>query len=284
MENQLFTRTKKSVLLCSILIFLLFGNSLNAQTITGSVTNESGEGLNGASVAVMGTNLGTNTDEDGKFSINDVPEGSVLRISYIGYATQEVPAKNGLKIIMIESSYLDEVVITGVFDERTKMSASVAISSINEEALKAIVPNSSVDLLKNLPGVYVNTASGEIGNSIYTRGLSAGSSTRDGNFRYVSMQEDGLPVIGISGSINPDMYLRADATIARVEAVRGGSAAILGPNAPGGIFNYISKTGGEEFAGEVSVRGGIGGKWEKPLFQNGCKFWRPSLQRQNLDI
>jgi outer membrane cobalamin receptor len=102
------------------------------------------------------------------------------------------------------------------------MNASVAISTSNLKQIEAVVPNSSADLLKNLPGVYVNTTKGEVGNSVYIRGLNY-----NGGFFYVSMQEDDLPVVGISGLVQPDAYLRADATISRVESLRGGTATIF---------------------------------------------------------
>lgn len=267
----------KGIGLLSALFMLLFCSNLTIAQVSGVVLSESGETLIGANVIEKGSGNGTVTDVDGRFTI-DVSVGTVLEISYTGYRNQEAVAANDMRILLAEGTLLDEVVVTGVLDPRTKMSASVAISTLNAEQLQAIVPNSAADMLKNLPGVYVNTASGEIGNSIYTRGLSAGSSTRDGNFRYVSMQEDGLPVIGFTGGINPDMYLRADITIARIEAVRGGSAAILGPNAPGGIFNYISKTGGDEFAGEISLRGGLEGNGKNPYFRTDVNIGGPLSQ------
>lgn len=142
------------------------------------------------------------------------------------------------------------------------MNASVAISTLNTRQIEGVVPNSSADLLKNLPGVYVNTSRGEVGNAIYTRGLNY-----NGGFFYVSMQEDGLPVMGISGLVQPDGYLRADATLNRIEAVRGGTASILGPNAPGGLFNYVSKTGGQTLAGEVRARFGLEGNGQNPYYR-----------------
>ena len=84
------------------------------------------------------------------------------------------------------------------------------------------------------------------------------------------MQEDGLPVTNINLSV--DGYLRADATTNRVEAVRGGSACILGANAPGGIFNYASKTGGKTFAGEVRARFGLEGDGKNPYYRADVNF------------
>ncbi len=283
MQNQLYLKkSTKGFNFLLALIFLFFFSNVSIAQISGViVSEESGEALIGASVVEKGTTNGTVTDVEGRFTLN-VKEGTILEISYTGFQNQEVAATNNMRVVLVEGSLLDEVVVTGVFDARTLMSASVAVSSIKSEDLKALVPNSSVDLLKTLPGVYVNSSSGEIGNSIYTRGLSAGSATRDGNFRYVSMQEDGLPVVGISGLNNPDMFLRADANIDRVEAVRGGSAAILGPNAPGGIFNYISKTGGDKFAGEISVRGGLEGDGKNPFFRTDVNFGGPLSKDKTL--
>jgi len=268
----------KTILKLIPVLFCFFLNSqLNAQEsqISGTVTDEAGVALGGANVVVKGKAVGTSTDFDGNFTLDNVALGEILIFSYTGFERQEIPAAISMNVSLVPGNELDEVIVTGVFDERTKMSASVAISSLKIADLKVLAPNSSADLLKNLPGVYVNTSSGEIGNSVYTRGLSAGAATRDGNFRYVSMQEDGLPVLGISGLNNPDYFLRSDATIARVEAVRGGSAAILGPNAPGGIFNYISRTGGNEFAGEVIVRGGLEGDGKNPYFKTDINLGGP---------
>lgn len=243
----------KSFLCLTILIFCTVG--LHAQQVSGTVKDNDGSSVVGAAVLVKGTSNGTVTDLDGKFSLDKVAKGSTLVVSFVGFKTVELNTDGGsLSITLQTADALDEVVVTGVFDPRTRMQASVAISTLNNVQLDRIVPSSSVDLLKNMPGVYVNSAKGEVGNSIYTRGLNY-----NGGFFYVSMQEDGLPVMGISGLLQPDGFLRADATIQRVEAVRGGTASILGPNAPGGLFNYVSKKGGQTFGGEVRTRVGMEG-------------------------
>lgn len=72
------------------------------KTITGVVVDANGESIIGASVLVKGTTNGIITDIDGKFTLNDVPEAGVIQISYIGYKTQEVSAKNktSLKVVL----------------------------------------------------------------------------------------------------------------------------------------------------------------------------------------
>jgi iron complex outermembrane recepter protein len=242
---------------------LLLSSGMMAQRVAGKVNSKKGEPLIGAAILVKGTTNGTITDVDGAFAIENVAKGSTLVASFVGHQTREVAAEGtNIMIILEESTDLEEVVVTGVFDPRTRMQASVAISTLTSAQLDKIVPSSSVDLLKNAPGVYVNSAKGEVGGAVYTRGLNY-----NGGFFYVSMQEDGLPVMGISGLVNPDGFLRADATIQRVEVVRGGTASILGPNAPGGLFNYVSKKGGETLAGEARTRVGLEGNGKNAYFR-----------------
>ena len=243
---------------------------LFAQQVSGTVKDNNGESIVGAAIVVKGTNNGTLTGVDGSFTLNNVAKGSTLVVSFVGFKAQEVNADGALVIMLQSGDALDEVVVTGVFDPRTRMQASVAISTLNSTQLDRIVPSSSVDLLKNIPGVYVNSAKGEVGSSIYTRGLNY-----NGGFFYVSMQEDGLPVVGISGLMQPDAFLRADATIQRVEAVRGGTASILGPNAPGGLFNYVSKKGGQTLGGEVRARVGLEGNGKNPYLRGDFNIGAP---------
>ena len=243
-----------------------------ARTVQGRVTDATGAALPGASVVVKGTTNGTTTSPDGAFSLNVAEDGPVtLVVSFIGYLPREVVANGQARVdvqLTADTKSLEEVVVTGVFDKRTRMDASVAITSLSAREIERVVPNSATDLLRNVPGVYVNASRGEVNSSVYTRGLNVG-----GGFYYVSLQEDGLPILAAPGSsatdptFKPDGYLRADVTIAKVEAVRGGTASILGANAPGGIFNYISKTGGEKFEGEVRTRFGLEGNVQNPYYR-----------------
>jgi iron complex outermembrane recepter protein len=259
-------KTLLSIKICSVLVLALMSLSLFAQkTIQGKVSDTKNVGLPNVSVLIKGTTIGIVADVNGSYTLAIPSNEATLVFSFLGYKTKEVAVGNQTTINVTleeDAAALDEVVVTGVFDKRTKMNASVAISTLNLKQIEAVVPNSSADLLKNLPGVYVNTSRGEVGNSVYTRGLNY-----NGGFFYVSMQEDGLPVVGISGLVQPDAYLRADATINRVESVRGGTATILGPNAPGGLFNYVSKTGGQTLAGEVRARFGLEGNGQNPYYR-----------------
>jgi outer membrane receptor for Fe3+-dicitrate len=211
-------------------LLLLCSSQLMAQTaaVSGRVSNQKGEPLAGASVLIKGTNNGTKTDDQGKFSFASLTSTNVtVVISYVGYNDKEIKITAGkssvLNITLEEKSNdNEEIIVTGVFDKRKKMEASVAITTINSTQIAKMVPASAADLLKNVPGVYVNSALGEIRNTVYSRGVSVGSNDGASGYYYVSMQEDGLPVTNATyGNYGPDYFLRADATIGRLEAVRG---------------------------------------------------------------
>ncbi len=248
----------------------------SAHIITGSVTNaKTNDPLIGATVALKGTSKGVLTDEKGNFTLalDDSEKNGSLVISFVGYDAQtiEIGGRTTINIALSEGKNLDEVVVTGVFDPRTRLETSTAVSILKSKDLERMASTSAVDLLKNIPGVFVNAGVGEIQNSIYTRGLSNFPNLY--GYTYVSMQEDGLPVLNINNGV--DYFLRADASIARVEALRGGSAAVVGANAPGGIFNYISKTGGETLAGEVRAKFGLEGDGKNPYYRADFNYGGP---------
>lgn len=236
-------------------------------------------GLAGTSITIEGTNKAQNTDIDGNFTLTGIKNGTYqIVVSFIGFKTQKlsvkVPQSAPLKITLLDDqAVLDEVVVTGVFDKRTRLQSSVAISSISAKQMERTAATSAGDLLKNVPGVYVNQARGEIQNTVYSRGISAGSIDNANGYYYVSMQEDGLPVTNLN--LGVDYYLRADAGTAKVEAVKGGTASILGANAPGGIFNYVSKEGGNKFGGEVRSKFGLEGNFKNPYYRTDLNLGGP---------
>ncbi len=163
---------------------------------------------------------------------------------------------------------IDEIVVTGVLDASRRKDASIALSVISQETLRDNVNTSAADILRSVPGVFVNSALGEIRNVVFSRGVSANSVEAASGYFYVSMQEDGLPVSNVTFSnFGPDYFTRPDLMLQRVEALRGGSATITGPNAPGGIFNYISRTGGQTFTAEFRGRAGLEGDGNNPFLR-----------------
>ncbi len=260
---------KKKLLLFTTLLTLLCATATFAQTVSGKITDAKNEPLVGASVLVKGTQNGTTTNTEGGFSLNNVPKGSTLVVSFVGYANKEVSATGNLTISLEAADALEEVVVTGVFDKRTALESSIAISKLDSRQIARLAPNSAADLLSYTPGVYVNSSVGEINNTVYSRGVNANQfGVAGGNgYYYVALMEDGLPTTNLSsGNIMADFYYRADATLARLESVRGGSASITGNNAPGGIFNYVSNTGQKpvrELAYKVGLEGNGGNLYNR---------------------
>lgn len=258
--------------------------------LRGMVVDNKNAPVIGAFVILKSTQNGkvadvnTITDVYGAFAFKMSKEENItLVVSSIGYFKKEIliAHKNESKAVIRiqlneEVKELDELIVTGVFDRRKRIESSIAITTIDSKALDRIVPNSAVELLRQVPGVFTNTTRGEIYNGIITRGMVLG-----GNYYYISMQEDGLPIIPAAGAFSPDAYLRADVSIGRIEAVRGGTASILGVNAPGGIFNYISKTGTSNFEGEVRTRLGLEGNGKNPYYRVESGFGGPLSKKDS---
>ncbi len=265
---------------------LICAFNLSAQSVSGTIKADNGDPLVGASILVKGTKNGVLADVTGSFKLNDVPKGSTLVVSFVGYTTRELAVEGStMNIVLKEGESLSEVVVTGVFDKRSALNSSIAITSLSAVQIDKIVPVSAADLLKNVPGIYVNSSLGEIRNTVNSRGVTTGKNDGGNGYDYVSMQEDGLPVTNVNlGDFSPDMFTRVDATLGKLEAVRGGSAAITGANAPGGIFNYISKTGGDKFEGEVRARIGLEGNGKNPYYRGDFNIGGPLSKNLTYDI
>ncbi len=186
---------------------------------------------------------------------------SALALAVSAALAQETPAAD-------TDDTLEEIIVTGVFKRIALEEAPVAVTALSGEELAQAAPTSAADLIKSVPGVFVNSGLGEIRNIVYSRGVSAGSNEAASGYFYVSLQEDGLPVSNPTFSnYGPDYFSRPDLTLARLEALRGGTATITGPNAPGGIFNYISKTGRSHAGGEVALKYGLEGDGRNPHYR-----------------
>jgi outer membrane receptor protein involved in Fe transport len=149
---------------------------------------------------------------------------------------------------------LDAVVVTGTSSARSKMSTSVAISTIESEGVTAVTANSAADVLRSVPGIRSESSGGESNANVGVRGIPISA----GGARYIQFQEDGLPILqfGDIAFATPDTWLRADAAFERLEVVRGGSASTLATGAPGGIINFISKNG-EVPGGSIALTKGL---------------------------
>ena len=165
----------KKFLMALLCVLLSATTALAQSNVTGTVVDETGEPVIGASVMVKGTKTGTVTDVDGKFSLVNV-HGKTLVVSYIGYDNKEVRAQNGMKIQLTSNSQaLEEVVVTGMqkVDKRLFTGSSTKINA--SEAKIDGMADISRSLEGRAAGVSVQNVSGTFGTApkIRVRGATS---------------------------------------------------------------------------------------------------------------
>jgi iron complex outermembrane recepter protein len=243
--------------LCLSLTFFAFTGQVLAQgSVKGKVVDNSGSPLIGASVALKGTAMGSLVGADGTYEITRVRDGEYTIVaSFVGYKSQEqtITVSGGAASadFTLDEDFLslDDVIVTGTFNPQSKLESSVSVTTLNSKMIEQQAPRSTGDLIDAIPGFYVESQGGESANNIYPRGLPIGT----GSFRYTALREDGVNSFEVSDKVffNADGYTRVDLTVDRVEGVRGGNSVIFSSNTPGGIVNFVSKTGGNELRGDV---------------------------------
>ena len=222
---------KSSILLMFMALFMSLTSF--AQGIKGTVIDENGEPVIGATVAEKSNpKNATITDFDGNFTVN-VKAGQVIVISYIGYETRELAAKNGMSIkLQPDNKVLDEVVVVG-YGVQKKSSVTGAISQVKPEDMEnRTISNAQQALQGKTSGVQIIQSSAAPGSSptVRVRGYSSNVSS---NPLYVV---DGVRLSDISG-IDPS-------TIASMEILKdAASAAIYGAEAGNGVVLITTKKG-----------------------------------------
>ena len=144
----------------------------------------------------------------------------------------------------IKTTQLEDVVVTGVVNPKAKIKSSVSITTMDAKQIDQSAPRSTAEIFRSIPGIRSESSGGEGNSNISVRGVPISS----GGSKYLQIHEDGLPVL-LFGDISfatADIFTRFDGNVAKIEAIRGGSASTLSSNSPGGIINFISKTGKTE--------------------------------------
>jgi outer membrane receptor protein involved in Fe transport len=162
---------------------------------------------------------------------------------------QSAPAAPDAK----ETAPSDEIIVTGRAgnSEQRKVETSYAVSTISQETLAMKSPRGVGEALKNVPGFWIESSSGETGGNVRVRGIP-----NDG-FSTITLEEDGLTIQhdGGLGFLNADQAFRMDSTVERVEVVRGGPSSIFASNAPGATVNFITRKGGDHLEGFMKLEG-----------------------------
>ncbi|NMH89301.1 SusC/RagA family TonB-linked outer membrane protein [Flavivirga algicola] len=219
---------------------IAIGHSQNS-TITGTVTDESGQPLAGANILIKGTSVGAQTDFDGLFSIS-ASSSETLVVSYLGFVTQEIPI-NGRTSITIslaeDASQLDEVVIVG-YGAQKKSDLTGAVSTVSSKDIEKYTFTDPAQALQGkMAGVNVQSQGGSPGaTSIIT-------------IRGAGTLGDSSPLFVIDGVITGNMNSINPADIESISVLKDASStAIYGSRAANGVIIVTTKRGKK---GQLSI-------------------------------
>tara|TARA_R110002049_G_scaffold242549_1_gene416388 strand:+ start:4963 stop:7965 length:3003 start_codon:yes stop_codon:yes gene_type:complete len=233
------------------MILMFFGslNSMKAQEVSGTVSDETGP-LPGVSVIVKGTTTGTTTDFDGNYLIN-ASTGDILVFSYVGYDTQEVKVSGTtLNVTMQSGVALDEVVLVGSRNpSRTAVDTPVPVDIIDISELTSAGPQVNLNQILNFvaPSFTSNTQTISDGTDhidpASLRGLGPDQVLVliNGKRRHNSSLVNVNGTFG-RGSVGTDLNAIPSGAIQRLEVMRDGAAAQYGSDAIAGVINIVLNT------------------------------------------
>ncbi|WP_436517359.1 SusC/RagA family TonB-linked outer membrane protein [Ekhidna sp. To15] len=214
------------------------------RSVSGKVTDETGEGLPGVNVVIKGTNTGTTTDIDGNYRI-EVNENQVLVFSFVGFDAQEINTgtRSVIDVSLGGATELQEVVVTGVSQGTSAKKLGFALTKVDEDQLSEVTQLDAANALRGkVAGVQIVQQSGVPGTaaSINLRGTTtiSGSSTQ--------------PLIIVDGIITPPGSAGlADINMNDVESIEvlkgAAGASLYGSLAGNGVIQIITKKGSKEY-------------------------------------
>ena len=257
-----FKKLQKTLAVLFLLCMIPIG--MNAQTVKGTVNDETGEPIIGATVKVQGSNEGTVTDFDGKFSVR-ASSNATLVISYVGYVTQQVPVggKSNITVTLVEdNTTLNDVVVIGYGTMKKKLVTGATVQVKGEDIAKMNTTSALEAMQSSTPGVQITQSSSQPGKGykVYIRGIgTTGNSTP----LYV--------IDGVAGGSLDDIN---PADIETIDVLKdAASAAIYGARAANGVILVTTKQGK---AGkiELSYNGAIGwsNAYKRPQLLNASQY------------
>lgn len=242
-------------------LFLSIGMALAQTKVNGTVVSqEDGEPVIGASVLVVGTQMGTVTDANGRFSLT-CPEGKqTLRITYVGMEPIEVSARPNMRIVLTsDSKSLDEVIIVAYGTQRREAKTGSITTVAGGEI--ADIPATSLDKMLGgkLAGVMITQQSGQPGSSSSIRIRGTSSINAGNNPLYVV---DGIPIMSgddseMVNTSNPIATINPD-DIESITVLKDAAAAsVYGSRAANGVI-LINTKSGKEGKSQFTVRAKYG--------------------------
>lgn len=235
------------ILLGALLCTASLTASAQGQKVTGQIVDEAGEPLIGATIQVLGTKNITVTDVDGKYSL-DVPKGSKVQVSYIGYLTKTITDPSKLRIIELaeDNTNLDEVVVTGYGSQKIKnLTGSVEV--VNSEDLKDLSVTSLGEAMRGMVnGLHVNMNSSVPGSAAHlTIRQSSDLAKNWGSINAKFSSQDDTPLYVIDDFISSESAFN-NLDMSEVESIsvlKDAAAAIYGAQGAYGVTLVKTKRG-----------------------------------------
>jgi TonB-linked SusC/RagA family outer membrane protein len=200
------------------------------RTITGKVTDQSGQPLPGVTVVLKGTTTGAITNTEGRYTISNIPAHASLTFSFVGMKTQEIPVagKTEINVKMVEEAIgIEEVVAIG-YGTQTKRDISGSVANISEKNFNKGINTTAVDLLKGkVAGLSITQGSGDITKEQTIR-LRGTSSLTGSSEPFVVI--DGVPGLSMNSVASQDIEsisILKDASAAAIYGSRSASGVIL---------------------------------------------------------
>ena len=273
---------KKRLTVFLACLFLSLGTMLAQTKVTGVVVSqEDNEPVVGVSVLVVGTNVGTVTGADGRFSLT-VPEGkSQLRFTYVGMETLEVSARPQMRIVLRSgATNIDEIVVTAMGIKRSAKALGYSATAVNgDEIAAARTADVMSSLQGKVAGVQISSATGDPGssNSVIIRGISSLGGNNQPLYVIDGVPMNNSAVYSSDGlnsgydfgnganAVNPD-------DVENMTILKGAAAtALYGSRAANGVILITTKSGKQQSRGlGIEYNGGL--QWESvmrlPQMQN----------------
>ena len=272
---MLTNHIRKTVLSMVFILSMLIASAQNI-SLTGTVTDANGEPIIGASIVEKNKpSNGTTSDIDGKFSLQ-VPEGAIIKISYVGCETKELPAKNPMNVVLEENSImLQEAVVVGIgYGTMRKSDLTGAITSISAKDLKQGIVTSTEQLLQGkIAGLAVTQASSDptTGSSLRLRG---GTSLSASNSPLIVV--DGIPGVDIN-TVQPSEIISMDVL------KDASAAAIYGSRGANGVIIVTTNRATETEVNKMSYSGWVSvGKAAKNIDMLSANQWRDYVRKNEI--
>jgi len=221
---------EKRLITLMMMLFLIVGGAFSQTKVNGTVVSQDdGQPVVGASVLVVGTQVGTVTNANGQFSLTCPAGKNVLRITYVGMEPLEVSARSNMRILLTsDRKALDEVIVIGYGTAKKSAFTGSAQEIASKEITSHVTSTATSALVGKVAGITATSSSGAPGSSPTIRIRGIGSYAASSEPLYVV---DGVPMEQSVASINPEdiesMSVLKDASAAAIYGNRGANGVII---------------------------------------------------------